>query len=177
MMVKRIIQRLFPDHERIKKQNTFRFLGQLLHEPRLWHLNRRSVSGAFAVGLFMALVPFPVQMAGAALMAVVFRVNLAISVTLVWLSNPLTIPPLFYFAYLIGHWILGGQARQFAHMQLTVAWFQTEFGLIWAPLLLGSFLLGMTLSAAGFFGIRIFWRIHVIRRWRKRRDLESGNQG
>ncbi|OBS10873.1 DUF2062 domain-containing protein [Acidihalobacter prosperus] len=167
-MAKRIIQRLFPNRHAVKEHKALRFLGNWLHDPSLWHLNRRSVAGAFAVGLFMAFVPFPAQMVGAALLAVAFRVNLAISVALVWLTNPVTIPPMFYFAYLVGNWLLGAPAHHPANFHLTAAWFQDEFSRIWRPLLLGSFVVGSSLSVLGYFGIRLFWRMHVVRRWQQR---------
>lgn len=175
-MAKRIIQRLFPNHRAVKEHKALRFLGRWLHDPSLWHLNRRSVAGAFAVGLFMAFVPFPAQMVGAALLAILFRVNLAISVALVWLTNPLTIPPMFYFAYLVGTWILGTPAPHGGNFHLTAAWFQAEFSHIWRPLLLGSFVVGSTLATSGYFAIRMLWRMHVIHRWRQRlRRQHPGN--
>ena len=51
------------------------FQSSLLH-PRLWHLNRHSAAGAVAIGLFCGLIPGPLQMIGAAIGALVFRVNL-----------------------------------------------------------------------------------------------------
>jgi len=55
-----------------------------------------------AVGLFCAFVPLPIQMLLAAAAAIIFRVNLPISVGLVWITNPVTIPPMFYFCYKVG---------------------------------------------------------------------------
>ena len=39
--------------------------------------------------------------------AVVFRANLPLSVAGVWISNPITMPPMMYFAYLFGNKLLG----------------------------------------------------------------------
>ena len=108
-MPKKFLQRLMPDHRTIREHRHLRFLGTLLHDPNLWHLNRRSASGAFAVGLFVAWVPVPFQMLLGAIGAILFRVNLPLSAALVWVSNPLTMPPLFYFAYLVGGWLLSRQ--------------------------------------------------------------------
>ena len=51
-----------------------------LHHPNLWHLHRRSVAGGVAVGMFCGLIPGPFQMIGAAIMSVLFRVNLPVAV-------------------------------------------------------------------------------------------------
>ncbi|MBA1330154.1 ATP-binding protein, partial [Candidatus Endoriftia persephone str. Guaymas] len=94
-MPKHLIKRLTPDHEMIRNHRHLQCFGKLLHDANLWHLNRRSAAGAFAVGLFMAFIPVPFQMILAAGAAILFRVNLPLSVALVWVTNPITIPPIF----------------------------------------------------------------------------------
>ena len=78
-MAKKLIRRYLPDAHKIRDHKHLRLFGTLLHDPNLWHLNRRSVAGAFAVGLFMAFVPMPFQMIPAAALAILLRVNLPIS--------------------------------------------------------------------------------------------------
>ena len=112
-----------PDHEKLRAHpHLNKIFGKLLHDPNLLHLNRRSVSGAFFVGLFMAFVPLPTQMIFAAGVAIWLRVNLPISVGLVWITNPITIPPMFYFAYKVGAWILNEPVMEW-QFELSWDWF------------------------------------------------------
>lgn len=167
-MAKKLIKKWFPNHERIRHHQHLQFLGDRLHDPNLWHLNRRSVAGAFAVGLFCAMLPIPFQMVVAAVLAVLVRVNLPISVMLVWITNPLTMGPIFYFAYRVGLVLLDYPAITVDHAT-SFEWLTTHWEEIWAPLLLGSVLIGAVLSAAGYIGMRLFWRWHVLQRWQERR--------
>jgi hypothetical protein len=48
------VGKYMPSPESIKENKNLQFLGDKLHDPNLWHLNRRSVAAAFAVGLFVA---------------------------------------------------------------------------------------------------------------------------
>jgi uncharacterized protein (DUF2062 family) len=166
-MPRHLFKRYTPDHHRIRNHRHLKVFGALLHDPNLWHLNRRSVSGAFAIGLFWAVIPIPLQMLAAAASAIVVRVNLPISVALVWLTNPLTMPPVFYCCYLVGTWILG-ERPHVEQFKLSLDWIRDSIGQIWQPLLLGSVLVGLLLAALGFLGIRTFWRWHVIHKYRKR---------
>ena len=52
-MPRKFIKRFMPDHEVIKRQKALKIFGNVLYNPNLWCLNRRSAAGAFAVGLFM----------------------------------------------------------------------------------------------------------------------------
>ena len=158
-----------PDHDRVRNHRHLRMFGRRLHDPNLWHLNRRSVSGAFGAGLFFAFVPVPFQMILAAAAAIIFRINLPLSVVLVWITNPVTIPAIFYFAYLVGSWTLGTppQATEF---ELTIKWFGASLNGIWKPLLLGSFICGTVSGIAGYVTIRLFWRWSIIKQWKERRS-------
>lgn len=145
-----------------------RKLGPWIQDPGLWHINRRSVSGAIALGLFCAFIPVPFQMFLAAIGAILFRVNILIAVPTVWISNPFTIPPIFYFCYLVGVWILGLNPGEF-HFELSFDWLANELALIWQPFLLGCFVVGSASAVVGFLGIRLLWRYHIFQHIRERR--------
>lgn len=174
-MAKKFVKRYIPDVHKIRHHRHLRFFGNLLQDPNLWHLNRHSVAGAVAIGLFMAFIPVPFQMVPAAAFAIWLRVNLPISVALVWLTNPFTMPPVFFFSYKVGAWILQRPTKPVTFgisdstFELSWTWITTEFGHIWQPLLLGSIIIGIFASLAGYWGMRAFWRLHVIREWEKRK--------
>ena len=169
-MPKKLIKRYMPDHHRIREHKYLRFFGSLLHDPNLWHLNRRSASGAFAVGLFMAFVPVPFQMLLAAGGAILFRVNLPLSVALVWLTNPLTMAPIFYFTYQLGLGLLGTPPRtEGFHFELSYDWLVSELGSLWEPFLLGCFVAGSVSALVGYMTIRGLWRLHLVRHYRARK--------
>jgi uncharacterized protein (DUF2062 family) len=167
-MPRKFIKRFLPDPQTIKEHKHLRMFGTALHDPNLWHLNRRSVSVAFAIGLFMAFVPMPFQMIPAAALAIYLRANLLVSIALVWISNPVTIPPIFYFCYLVGTMILGDTVNQFA-FEVSWQWFRSELSLVWQPFLLGCLVVSTTASLAGYWGIQGVWRWHVVREWERRK--------
>lgn len=167
-MPKKFIKRYLPDHDKVRSHRHLKIFGERLHDPNLWHLNRRSASGAFAVGLFVAFVPLPFQMVIAAAAAIAARVNLAVSVVLVWLTNPVTIPPMFYSAYRLGAWLLGVPPRPF-HLELSVSWVMDELSLVWQPLLVGCFVMGSLSALLGFMAIRGLWRLRLVRYAQRRR--------
>jgi uncharacterized protein (DUF2062 family) len=135
-----------------------RRLGNRLHHPRLWHLNRRSVAGATGVGLFVAFVPLPFQMVMATLGALWLRVNLPLSVALIFITNPLTIGPAFYFCYKVGTWLLGEPALQTAkNFKPGIEWLFAQFAVIWQPLVTGSLLIGAICSLCGYFLVQLLW--------------------
>jgi uncharacterized protein (DUF2062 family) len=166
-MPKKIIKKFMPDPEKLKQQKSLQFLGDRLHEPNLWHLNRRSVALAFAIGLFAAWIPTPGQMVIAAMAAFYFGANLPISVALVWLTNPLTMPPMFYFAYIFGLWLLGEDSPA-VDFEFTVDNIMSSLGVIGGPFLFGCLILAIISSAIGYFGIQLFWRHHVTKKWNLR---------
>ena len=171
-MPKQTLKKVFPSPQAVKDHPSLQFLGTLLHEPNLWHLNRRSVSRAFFIGIFCAFLPMPFQMVVAAVMGIFIHSNLPISIGLVWISNPLTIPPIFYFTYVVGAEILDVPSRPF-EIELSVDWAMRELGAIWEPLILGSLICAVIFGSIGYVGIRLFWRWHVMHNWKKRAEKRA----
>tara|TARA_R110002072_G_scaffold90500_7_gene202484 strand:- start:33092 stop:33634 length:543 start_codon:yes stop_codon:yes gene_type:complete len=166
-MPKDFIKKYMPDPNLVKNNKSLRFLGPLIHDPNLWHLNRRSVSKAFAFGLFWGCIPIPLQMLAAALCAMRFKANLPLSVAIVWFSNPLTMPPIFYAEYLLGAWILDIPASPFEY-ELSFHWLKGRIYEIGLPLYFGSFIMGIVLSVSGYHIIDWVWRKKIIAKWKKR---------
>ncbi|OCH14360.1 MULTISPECIES: DUF2062 domain-containing protein [unclassified Aliivibrio] len=166
-MPRKFIKRFLPNHETIKRQKALKVFGNVLYNPNLWCLNRRSAAGAFAVGLFMAFVPLPSQMIMAAGLAILCSVNLPLSIALVWVSNPVTMPVLFYGAYKIGAWVLSTPAQHF-HFELSWEFIGSQMSTIGPPFLLGCAICAVLSALIGYFSIRGLWRYSVVRSWKKR---------
>lgn len=172
-MPKKLIKRYLPNAEKVKQTKGIQWMGSWLHDPNLWHLSRHSVAKAFFIGLFWMAIPIPSQMIAAALTAIAFRSNLALSVALVWISNPVTMGPIFFFNYKIGSFLLGYQPEKTPQFEMTWQWITTTLGDLWLPLYLGSLVVGLSLGIIGYFAIYLIWRLHVIDRWKKRKILRK----
>lgn len=169
-MPKKFMKRYLPTPERVRAMESLRFLGDILHEPNLWHINRHSVARAFLVGIFLAIIPMPFQMLAAAFFAIWFNANLPLSVVLVWISNPVTMPPMFYFNYKIGAWILDRPVLNF-EFQLSWSWLSDRLLDIGIPLYLGSLLVATSSACLAYLVIQFLWRRKVRSDWQERRSL------
>jgi uncharacterized protein (DUF2062 family) len=170
------LRKFTPDHAAVASHPwLYPFRNTLLH-PRLWHLNRHSVAGGVAAGLFCGLLPAPFQMVSAALCAVVFRVNLPLAIFTTLYTNPLTFIPLYIFAFWLGRLILGGESAFVAPPEFSashpgesllalVGWL-AQLG--W-PLLIGVLLLATVLAVLGYVAVRVGWRYWLVRNWHQRK--------
>lgn len=168
-MPRNFLRRHLPTPAALRAHRALRPVSRWLNEPELWHLHRRSVAGATFIGLFCAFLPVPFQMLIAAVLAVVSRCNVPISVVLVWITNPLTMTPVFYFAYRLGAWLLDRQI-EVGTIHLSWEWLGNHLGEIGWPLLFGSLVCGWVAGVTGLALVRVAWRLHVMRRWRARRE-------
>jgi len=164
-----------PDRELVQRNRWLRPVAHWLRHPNLWHLHRRSVAGGVAVGLFCGLIPGPLQMLGATLLAVLFRVNLPVALLTTFYTNPFTILPLYVLAYGLGSWVLGRNGVDPAQVALPeLHWHDWFVPMIdWMASLgkafaLGLPLLALLLSVLGYFAVRLGWRGWVLWELRKR---------
>lgn len=175
--MRRWLRRLLPDHGAVHGNRWLApFRSTLLH-PRLWHINRRSAAGGIAAGLFCGLIPGPFQMLGAAICAVVFRINLPVALLTTLYTNPFTIVPLYVAAYGLGKAVLPGNGQLFVPPpeygdRGLLSWLGDLADwmlLLGQPLALGLVLLATGLAALGYAATRLAWRLYLVRARRQRK--------
>lgn len=163
--MKKLLKHYSPKPADLKNHKHLGWLSKHLHDASLWNFNRKSISKAFAVGLFFAFIPVPFQMLLAAPAAVIFAANLPLSIALVWITNPVTMAPIYYGCYKLGAWILGVQIESDFVMSLEYVW--QVFDTIWQPFLLGCLTVSVVTSFIGYFGVQLIYRYRIYRRMNK----------
>lgn len=167
-MPRRLLQRYMPTREALQRTRSLRFMAHLIGDPSLWVLSRRSVANAAMLGLFLAMLPIPFQMVLTAIGAWLLRCNLPLSVALVWTTNPLTMPLIFYGNYRLGAWLLDDPARE-VPASLTTNWIADKLVDILPALALGSLVAAVVVGLTANLAVRLVWRWRVVRSWKRRR--------
>lgn len=108
----------------------------------------------------------------AAAMAIPLRVNLPLSVATVWITNPFTMPPIFYGAYLVGTTVMGTPTRNFS-FELSWDWVVQSIETIGPAFLIGCLICSVVFSALGYFSLNYLWRLSVAKAWKKRIQKRS----
>ena len=177
-MPRKFLRKYLPDAHTVRAHRLVAPFAGWLHHPNLWHLNRRSVPGAVAIGLACGLIPGPLQMLGGLLLAISLKKNLPVALLATFYTNPFTIVPLYLLAFAYGQLLLGASPEGAAPIQPFV-WDWGDFfgslGELWAwalslgkPLAVGLVALALTLAAAGYVAAVLAWRCYVIAAWRAR---------
>ena len=168
-MAKKFLRKFLPHPDVVTKNRWIKLLGPRLQDPSLWHINRRSFSLAVALGMFCAFIPVPFQMVIAAAGAIWIRVNVLVAVPMVWVSNPFTMGPLYYFCYRVGANLLRLEPNKF-HFELSFDWLLTELARIWEPFLLGCFVVGAVSALISYLIVRILWHLHILAHIKERAE-------
>lgn len=177
-MPRKHFRKYLPDHASIREHRHLRLFQPLLRHPNLWHLNRHSVAGGVAAGMFAGLIPGPVQMLTGAILAIVFRVNVPVAMVTTLYTNPFTFGPLFLAAFWIGSLFTGESLRQAippdfdwqgGHwLDYLPAFWQWLKGL-GETYLIGGTALGLTLAALGYGAVQLAWRWYILAYLRRRK--------
>ncbi len=139
-------------------------------------INRRSVTKGVAVGLFWGFIPMPMQMLAVVATTPFIKFNVPIAISMVWLSNPFTMPPMYYMEYLTGNFILGQEGIQ--NIELTMEWFKSNIGDIFVPLYVGTAFYSIVVTGIIYLLLNRLWvrSVHSERAERaeeKRKRLET----
>jgi uncharacterized protein (DUF2062 family) len=108
------------------------------------------------------------------LLCVFLHCNIPLSIALVWISNPITMPPIFYFTYRLGTLMLD-RPNTVTSIELSVEWLSQQLAAVWQPLILGSLVCGLSLGSLAFVIVRLYWRWKISRYWFKRKSRRSAS--
>ena len=184
-MPRKYFRRYLPDHDSIRQNRWLVRFGPRLQHPNLWHLNRHSVAGGVAVGLFTGLIPGPLQMVGALLIAIPLHVNLPVALLTTLYTNPFTIVPLYVLAYKYGALLLGQPDAPVSIREFEMDWLHFGDSMrsladwclsLGKPLAVGLPALALTLAGIGYVAVRLAWRLQVGLAWRARRRQRAGKR-
>lgn len=155
------------------------FIYRVLHVDDTPH----RIALGVAVGIFVTWTPtVGLQMVLTVLIAILLRANKFVGIPFVWISNPVTLVPIYKWCnYEIGRWMLGGnyQSPDFARAfhvggswwlevwanRIRAFWEATwqAFGPLW----LGSCVVGLILGTLSYFAVR-----YAVIRYRQHRELK-----
>ena len=144
----------------------------LMHEQRLWGIRRKTVVPAVAWGVFVGFLPIPGQVLIGILGSILMRCNVPVAALATFVSNPLTIGPMFYFSYRVGADLLGWPPTPFS-IELSIDWLTTTFANVWQPLVLGSVFVGAIAALIAFVILDALWRFTIADYKSRKRNRRS----
>jgi hypothetical protein len=166
-MPRRYLRRISREYRRNHAAWYLRPFRAVLGHPRYFALNRRSVTGALAIGVLISMLPFPGHTPIAVMIALIAGLNLGVAALGAWVNNPFTLLPVFYFEYRLGAWLLDLPPQSWPD-DVSREWLQTQLGVIWKPLWLGAALTAALTGAVVYVAANVLWRWSATRRLRRR---------
>ncbi len=157
------------------------FIYRVLHVDDTPH----RIALGVAIGIFITWTPtMGFQMILTVLLSAMFRANKLVGVPFVWISNPLTLFPVYGPNFLVGSWALGGgytwsefqnALARASHFHGNIieriqAWWEATWQ-VFAPLWLGSILVGLILGTLSYFAVH--YAVVAYRRHRQLRHVTA----
>ncbi|MFA5427821.1 MAG: DUF2062 domain-containing protein [Sulfurimonas sp.] len=136
-------------------------------------VSRRMVSKGVLIGLFIAFIPMPMQMLAVVSVIPFTKFNVPIALSMCWLSNPFTMPAMYYMEYLTGSFILGIEV---SNVEMTLEWFSENIGNIFIPLYVGTAFYSVFGSTLAYYIINLLWRNSVIKDQELRKGVNCKNK-
>ena len=160
------------------------FIHRVLHVDDTAH----RIALGVAVGIFVTWTPtIGFQMILAVLLAWLLKANKLVGVPFVWISNPLTVVPIYYPNYLLGRWLLGndygkGDFNLISAIHWGTNWVEKiqlwwkETWKVFEPLWLGSIIIGLLLGAATY--VVVYYAVVAYRKhWHRRHPPRANGIG
>lgn len=178
--LKQYVERLVHSDNRL-----LRPFQRQLRSPLLWRFNQRSVARGIAIGFFFAILTPVAQTVFAVAAAIALRANVVVAAGSTLITNPFIMPFVYYLAYRIGLFLLGGGAEpspqeqtealqdlvdseeaaelafEVTHWYETLTQWAASVGL---PFLVGVVTLAAGAALTGYLAVHVGWGL--VARWR-----------
>jgi len=142
-------------HEKLRA-----FIKKSKIPPEYLSPSRKMIARGVLIGLFIAFIPMPMQMAAVLLFVPFVKFNVPIGLAMCWLSNPITMPPMYYMEYLTGSFLLNMKPQP---VEMTLSWFSNNIDNIFIPLYFGTAMYSIFGSILGYFLVNYLWKLSVNR--------------
>lgn len=133
----------------------------------------QKIARGLALGIFVGFLPIMgIQMGVVLPFALVFRGNKTAAIGGVWITNPITVIPIYYLNYCVGLLFTPYESMEWAYFEnlftdISAAKFFQLGGNILIPLAVGGLILGVVLGTATYF-----WTLRFVIRYRAKRERE-----
>jgi uncharacterized protein (DUF2062 family) len=154
-MVRRVFKK-----KRTQKSKLDSFIEKYKIPREYLSVNRRSITKGLAIGIFFGLIPMPFQMLAVLAMTPFIKFNFPIAISAVWLSNPITMPFMYYIEYETGVFLLGLDPLG---VELSMQWFENNLDKIFFPLYAGTLFYCVTIAPLIYFVVNWLW-IHSVKK-------------
>ena len=164
-MIRRVLKKT------TRHQKIIEFLKRYKIPREYFAANRKMIARGVLIGLFIAFIPMPMQMAAVVAVTPFVRFNVPIAIAMCWLSNPFTMPPMYYMEYLTGSFLLGIKPEP---VEMTLEWFSNNLSNIFIPLYVGTAFYSIFGSIAGYLLVNLLWRLSVHKERRAKQPTKRG---
>jgi uncharacterized protein (DUF2062 family) len=171
-MPRRLFKPLSRQRHRWKERWFMRPFSTWLENPAYWSLSRKNVTRAFTLGLFLAFIPLPIHAILATVLALLLRLNIPAAVVGTLIANPLTVVPMFVWAYWVGCQLLMLPPDPI-HFDMSWDWFTTELIPIWKPFLLGCLVSGLLVAVLGYMVLGGIWHLSLVLKYHQRKPPQD----
>jgi uncharacterized protein (DUF2062 family) len=155
--------------KKTKKSNKFdEYIKKYNISTEFMSINRKMVSRAMLVGFFVAFIPMPMQMVAVLAFLPFFKFNALIGMAIVWITNPVTMPIIYYIEYLTGNFLLMQDSVH--NVEISLEWFSTHLDDIFVPLYVGALFYSVISAIFFYYLVNWLWIVSVHKERNKKKS-------
>lgn len=130
--------------------------GKATDAKHLWDFNRSAVAKGIALGVACAWIPLPFHTILAVFLAILIDCNIPLVAIAIWVANPLTMPFMYYFAYIFGDFLLNIHHLDIK-FHLSLHDVLQVLHIVWEPFVLGCLVSGLICGIIAYAIVQFLW--------------------